>query len=444
MGTQVQTRETRGVIFVNGVQTFRVVVQCVDKGPMPDTHLFLMELVDDDDPQQDVFTRIVQLADLDALNLDPDEAGYKPDRSAAIASGKSYWRADAFTKDYTDFDVANAAVAAISDRLNTLVTEFATYDAAFKTSPEEAKYYPSTDSTTIEALKTTYDDAYTAYEDSETALSSAQTDLTNAGTNLSTATTALADWTAFQASMQTSLTYLTNAQSSLNNLAVVYGKAFLSETDKFIEDYKHYFPRYQERAIELTMDNIAIYTDLTSADIGGLVTDAPSGGTSVGTLIAFDNDARTWLITPNTPYVDNEFALVNTVNITTQPGMFWDMAQPAVVIVDTGEGPNLPALEGSRDRFATARLTGETDASTAASGVNEMTLTKNNVSSQVSTKTAEVTAAQKAMTTTQAAYNTAQANLQTAYDNLEAAYDAVKAACSSWSPDEPFPPLPVT
>lgn len=441
MGTQVQTRETRRVFFVNGVQTFRITVQCVDKGPMPDTHLFLMEIVDDDDPQQDVFTRIVQLADLDALNVDPDEPGYKPDRSAAIASGKSYWRADAFTKDYTDLNLAEQADKAISDRLNTLVTDFSTFDSSFQTSPEEDKYYPSADQTTIDALKAAYDTAYDAYETAQAGLATAQSDLTTAQTTLATATTALEDWTAFQESMQTSLTYLTNAQVALNSLAAIYGKNFLADVDLFIADYKDYFPRYQKRAIELTLVATG-YTDLTTADIGGHVTDAPGGGTSEGTLIGFDNDTHTWLITPDEPYDDNEFAIAHGVDISTRVGPTWTMTQPAVVIVDSGEGPNLPALEAARNRFATARLTGETDATTAASGVTEMTLTKNDVTTQVNTKTAEVSAAQTAVTTAQSALNTAQANLQTAYDNLEEAYDAVKAVCPSWSPTTPFPPLP--
>lgn len=443
MSTQVQTRETRRVFFINGVQTFRITVQCVDKGPMPDTHLFLMEIVDPDDPQRDVFTRIVQLADLDALNVDPDEPGYKSDRSAAIASGKIYWRADAFTKDYTDLNLAEQADIAISDRLNTLVTDFSTFDASFKTSPEESKYYPSADQNTIDALKAAYATAYDAYTTAQATQATAQTALTTADANLTTAQTALDDWSDFQESMQSSLTYLTNAQASLQSLAVFYGKNFLADVDTFIEDFKHYFPRYQKRAIELTL-NSAGYLDLTEDDIGGRVTDHPGGGTSAGTVIGFDNDSYTWLVTPDEPYDDNEFSAALEVDLASHPGGAWFMTQPAVVVVDSGDGPNLPFLEAARNRFAPARLTGETDSITAESGVTEMTLVKNNVTSQVNTKTAEVATAQGAMTDAQIALNKANADVQTAYDNLEDAYNAVKAACSGWSPEPPFPPLPST
>jgi hypothetical protein len=442
MTTQVQTQETRKVLFVNGVQTFRITVQCVDKGPMPDTHLFLLEIVDDNDPQQDVFTRIVQIADLDSLNTDPDEPGYKSDRSSAIASGKGYWRADTFTKDYTDLQTAEAAVLAISDRLNALSTDVATFDDSFKTSPEQDKFYPSADQSTIDALKAAYETSYTAYEDAQTTLVTTQTTLTTAETTLASSTTALEDWTNFQEAMQTSLDYLIGAQAGLNSLAVVYGKNFLADVDKFIEDYKHYFPRYQTRAIELTLSDVGGYTDLTTDDIGGRVTDSPGGGSSTGTLIAFNNDTRTWLVTPDQPYDDNLFAIANDVDLYTQPGTYWTMTQAAVIIIDSGEGPNLPELEAARNRFAVARLTGETNASTAASGVTEMTLTKSDVTTQVNTKSAEVTTAQAYVTTAQADLNKSQADLQTAYNNLEAAYDAVKAACPSWSPTDPFPPLP--
>lgn len=443
MSTQVQTRETRRVFFINGVQTFRITVQCVNKGPMPDTHLFLMEIVDEDDPQQDVFTRIVQLADLDSLNTDLDEPGYKSDRSAAIASGKSYWRADAFTKDYTDLALAEQADIAISDRLNALVTDFSTFDASFKTSPEEDKYYPSADQSTIDALKAAYETAYDTYVAAQTAQVAADTALTTSEATLVTAQTALDDWSSLQEAMQASLTYLTNAQAALSSLAATEGKNFLTDADKFIEDYKDFFPKYQKRAIELTLDS-AGYVDLTVDDVGAIVSDTPGGGTSSGTLIAFDNDAHTWLITPDEPYDDNEFGVANYIDLTSRLGSSWLMTQPGVIVVDSGEGPNLPFFEASRNRFATARLEGEINATTAASGVTEMTAAKNEVTSQVNTKTAEVAAAQSAVTTAQANASKADADVATAYDALASAYNAVKAACSGWSPDPPFPPLPST
>lgn len=441
MATQVTIRETRTVIFVNGVQTFRLVVQCTDRGDLPDTNLFLKQIVDTQDPQQDVFTRIVELADLNVLNTDVDEPGYKPDRSAAVAAGDTFWRSDTFTKDYTDIEVANQAVAAVSDRLNTLVTDFTTYDASFKTAPTEDKYFPSADPTTVQELKDAYDTALATYRSAQSTATTAQTDLTNAENDLSGAEASLNEWSAFGDAMQALIDSNNAVAGSFSVFASTYSKAFIACVDKFTEDYTSYFPRYQQQVLELQLD-AAPYDDFTDADVGKTVSD--TGNVNQGTLIAYDNANRTILLTPAEPREDNQFDAVPTDIFVADHAGFWTMSTAATVVVEAGTGPNLQELISCRERFAGYRLTAETDVSNANVGNSAAQAIKSDVDTQVTDKTSDVATAQTAVTAAQTNVNKALGDLQTAYDNLEEAYDAVKTVCPAWSPAEAFPPLPET
>lgn len=447
MATQVQIRETRTVIFVNGVQTFRIVVQCTDRGTLPDKHLFLKKIIDVDDPQQDTFERIVELADLDELNDDSEEPGYKPNRESAISAGQQYWRSDTFTKDYTDIEIADSARTAISDRLNTLVSDFETYDDAFKTNPTQILYYPSADQTTIDSLKAAYNTAYTAYQSAQSDVTSKQSALTEAENELSAAETSLNEWSDFKDDMQAltdsaSAISFQTCKGAFSAFASTYAKNVIACIDKFTEDYTYYFPRYQEQLLEIKLNASPWPRDITDDDVGKAVTDSPSGGSNTGTLVGYDNDDRTILVTPDDPKDSNQFDTVNNIDI--NGVSYWTMSEPATVVVDAGEGPNLQELIACRDRFAQYRLTAETDVSNANAGVSKASSVKSNVDSQVVSKTADVTAARTTVTNAQKDFNEAQANLQTAYDDLEAAYNAVKTVCPNWSPDNTFPPLPST
>lgn len=436
MAAPVQTQETRTVIFVNGVQTFRITVQCTDRGSFPDTHLFLKKIVDADDPQQDLFVRIVELADLDELNSDPDEPGYKPNRESAISAGQQYWRSSSFTKDYTDIEVADQARTAISDRLNTLVADFETYSSAFEASSETLSY-PSADQTTIDSLKAAYNTAYTAYQSAQSDVTSKQSALTEAEDDLSDAETSLNQWSVFKDKVDALFTNALAVHGAFSTFASSYAKTFISCVDTFTEDYTHYFPRYQEQLLELKLD-ASWKRDLDDDDVGKAVTD----GSNSGVLVGYDNDNETILVTPDDPKADNQFDTANDVDIGGES--FWTMSEPATVKVDAGEGPNLQELIACRNRFAQYRLAAETDVSNANAGVSKAQAVQYGVDIQVAVKSGEVPAARTAVITAQTVYNKAQADLQTAYDDLEAAYTAVKTVCPSWSPDNPFPPLPST
>jgi len=439
MAIQVKISETRSVMFVNGVQTFRIVVQCTDAGPMPDTHLFLKKIFDPQDPQQDIFERIAEIADLDTENADPDEPGYKPNRSAALGAGDIYWRTDEFTKDYTDIEVATAAVAAISDRVNTLVTDFVTFDTAFQT-PATLSYYPSASPTTVAALKAAYDVAYATYEDSLTALTAAQTSLTSAEIAVTSATTSYNEWLSFLDDASKIATDAATVSADYGSFVTIYSKLFVGSVDKFVEDYLEYFPNYQRTTVEIQL-NASPWTDFTLTEIGKQVTTTGTGET--GILIAYDNVARTMLVTPDAPIEDNLFDTIDSITVSGSSGN-WTMTAAATVINPDGAGPNIQELVAARERFALSRLENVTSVSQAASMLTLAESHKGEVQAKVNEKSSAMTAAQRGVTTAQEDFNKAQADVQTTYDDLESAYTNVKVICPNWSPVAVFPPLPST
>lgn len=175
--TQVSSQ--REVVMRDGTQQYRIITICTNRGDLPDSGVFLMEIVDEGDASQDEFVRIASIVDF---------TEYSNDRSTAVSAGASYWRNYALTKYYDDVDVAVAAVTAIKDRLNELTTAYATYEDDFKAiSPAETYSVPSVDPTYLDTLKTAYNTAYTAYQTAITNQTAAQSDKDDADSELSDA-----------------------------------------------------------------------------------------------------------------------------------------------------------------------------------------------------------------------------------------------------------------
>jgi hypothetical protein len=209
---QTVLSETRSVLTVDGEQIFRMAITCISAGELPDTGLFVLEIVDDLDPQQDVFARIAEITDIES-----DDA-YENDRNAAVAAGSSYWRSHYFEKDYDDLEVAVAAVQAVFDRVNTLVSDFDTYKTSFRTLTPDVLYFPSSTDTEIEALKTAYNNAYTAYEAAVTAEATALSNLQQSQTTLLSTTEAYNEWSYWHAKMVTRAAEMLAAYDALVDL----------------------------------------------------------------------------------------------------------------------------------------------------------------------------------------------------------------------------------
>lgn len=160
-GTKI-VNERMYAVIEEGVQYYVLQYNCIFTGtgptptPLPDTGVFLYEIVDPADADTDLFTRVVDIGDF---------SEYANSRATALLNGDNFWRsADAY-KRYSDFNVALAAKSAFHDRLDTLVTDYENYSVDFVTPPAgDDIYYPqgTTPSTTIDQLADAY---YTAYED---------------------------------------------------------------------------------------------------------------------------------------------------------------------------------------------------------------------------------------------------------------------------------------
>jgi hypothetical protein len=143
----------RNVVSVDDVQKFRIVVVCTAKGDLPDPGVFVHEILDSDDPAKDEFDRVAEIIDFETL---------LHDRVAAVRAGDTYWRSYLLTKFYTDIQVADAARVAIPDRVDELVTGYATYVNPFL-NPSDIVNLPTGEDTFLQGLNTAYNTAYDNY-----------------------------------------------------------------------------------------------------------------------------------------------------------------------------------------------------------------------------------------------------------------------------------------
>jgi hypothetical protein len=79
----------------------------------------------DGSPEDDIFTRVTKIADLD------EDVGFPLNRAEAIGNGTSYYRAAEFYKRFSDPEVASNARQALLDEVNSLVSGYADYGTEF-------------------------------------------------------------------------------------------------------------------------------------------------------------------------------------------------------------------------------------------------------------------------------------------------------------------------
>lgn len=418
----------RDVYFDNGVQTFRIRATCDAKGDLPDTGIFLMQITNSRDSLEDVFTRIVNVADIET---------YTNNRDTAIAAGDIYWRSNELEKNYTDIDVAVSAVAAINDRVNSTVSAYSTYTDDFETASEDSTF-PSTDPSTLDALKTTYSTKYAAYETALADQTEAAAAKTDADNDLTDAEDSLEEWTDFQTDLQQNLDEMTSCKNNFESL-VSTSQVFVQQADLLTDAYAAQIDdlRMTARLLKLVATG---YSSMSQSDIGKIVTD----GTSSGRLMAYNNTTRQWIVVPDNPIGDNLF---NAAAPVTVGGSAAGTLQSASTLWADDE----PILEDEEATFSTARDSFESDrvdavseVSEAAEGVTHHQNVVNNLTSIISQKTTARNTARDAVSSAEVALQTANGNLEQAYDELETAYNNVKTVCPTWSPDsdESFPPTP--
>jgi chromosome segregation ATPase len=158
-GTQI--RFQRSTVVVSGTNTYEIIATCIIAGTLPDTNIFLLDIITVDDPKDDTLVRVVQVA---------DTVEFVTDRDDAITAGDTMWRSPAVTLRFDDIETANAAAKELSSRVNTLVETVDTYNEEFETiGTGEVTTYPIVDPSLLTALTEDYTNSLQPVTDAETA-----------------------------------------------------------------------------------------------------------------------------------------------------------------------------------------------------------------------------------------------------------------------------------
>jgi hypothetical protein len=104
-----------------------------DRGDLPAASVFLMEIVDEQDPKDDVLARVCTVADMETFRIN---------RASAITAGDRFYRSITASKFYSSVDVAIKAKDFLIEQVNALVTEYASYLTGFKADPAEIIVFP--------------------------------------------------------------------------------------------------------------------------------------------------------------------------------------------------------------------------------------------------------------------------------------------------------------
>lgn len=150
-GTQVTY--ARQTILVDGDNQFEIVATCSVAGSLPDTGIFVLDIVEEEDPKDDALLRVAAIQDFST---------YLTDRDAALDEGFATWRSNQVILRYDNLTTANAAAKELSSRVNSLVEDQDTNLEEFETGTGgELITYPIVDPSEVTALK---DAATTANE----------------------------------------------------------------------------------------------------------------------------------------------------------------------------------------------------------------------------------------------------------------------------------------
>lgn len=147
--TLVQNRYTA---TVSNSTKYYVQSSITDKGPLQDTHVFLMSITDVADPTQDSFERVCTVADF---------SDFPSSRGEAVASGINLYRVSDVTIEYTDLVTANDGAKKFQEDVDKLLSDWNLYYDAFYASNSIIPL-PLTDPATLTQLITTYTQAVTA------------------------------------------------------------------------------------------------------------------------------------------------------------------------------------------------------------------------------------------------------------------------------------------
>lgn len=161
-GTQVT--QYRQPVLIDQSTKYQISAACTVAGTLPDTYIFVRQMVIFDDPKDDVFYRLAAPADFLSLPTNRDDA-----IDAGVNDEGAYlYRAPTFVQNYDDVATATGAWAELSSRINTLVTDYDDYIETFLTPVEgSVTTYPTVDESVKNALIAAYEGTLDTIEAAE-------------------------------------------------------------------------------------------------------------------------------------------------------------------------------------------------------------------------------------------------------------------------------------
>lgn len=158
-GTQIT--QARLPVLIDGGTKYQVSATCTFAGTLPSIYIFTRQVIQENDPKNDVFLRVASVTDF---------TDFGTDRQAAITNGTFTYRAVSFVQNYDNVTTATDAWTELSARIGTLVAEYDVYIDTFLTPVDGAvTTYPTVDESTKSALIAAYKESLTLVTTAEQA-----------------------------------------------------------------------------------------------------------------------------------------------------------------------------------------------------------------------------------------------------------------------------------
>jgi len=163
----------------DGGLKYQITCTCTVAGELPDTYLFVYDVVVPADAKQDAFVRVANPYDLEHVVVG---------RAAALAAGVLRFRTNEMVVRYVDLQLAVQAKTAIGSRIDTAILLWYAFKTDFEsTTPPSVDPHPTTDQELLQTLTDVYKAAIAAREAAEEAVVTAMQAVTDAVTAAATA-----------------------------------------------------------------------------------------------------------------------------------------------------------------------------------------------------------------------------------------------------------------
>lgn len=267
-GTQVVME--RKAVVVSGTAQYTIKTTCTVAGTLQDTSIFLLNIVTPDDPKDDTFNRVIEIAD--ALT-------YSTNRDTAIINSDELWRASSTTLTYDDIETANAAWKELSSRINALIANYDAFLTEYETfEGGDIIIYPTVDESAKQVLKDAFYATNTALADATTArdahsCTDTETSIATTESRLQEAQTDLTNALIIQAGIATANSIYTTVYGTLNanNSNARALNQTTSATDPEKDGLEVYFTSNDSYLTQFNAQNTALAT-LSSGTVSTMVT----------------------------------------------------------------------------------------------------------------------------------------------------------------------------